>query len=59
MRLEIASFEPPDYAHAESWRTKPGMVAFQNEIMKYLSIPVSNIEQADEWRERRHSTRRM
>ena len=36
MRLEIASFKSPDYARAEWWRTKPGMVAFQNEIMKYL-----------------------
>jgi uncharacterized SAM-binding protein YcdF (DUF218 family) len=35
-RLAIASFEPPNYSRAEWWKTEAGMIAFQNEIMKYL-----------------------
>ena len=35
-RLAIASFEPPNYAGAEWWKTEAGMIAFQNEIMKYV-----------------------
>ncbi len=35
-RLAIASFEPPNYTGAEWWKTEAGMIAFQNEIMKYL-----------------------
>ena len=35
-RLAIASFEPPNYTRAEWWKTEAGMIAFQNEIMKYL-----------------------
>jgi uncharacterized SAM-binding protein YcdF (DUF218 family) len=36
VRLEIPSFEPPHYSRAEWWKTEAGMIAFQNEIMKYL-----------------------
>ncbi len=36
VRLEIASFEPPNYTRAEWWKSEAGMIAFQNEIMKYL-----------------------
>jgi uncharacterized SAM-binding protein YcdF (DUF218 family) len=36
VRLEIPSFEPPNYTRAEWWKTEAGMIAFQNEIMKYL-----------------------
>src|SRR5262245_58210482 len=35
VRLEIQAFEP-SYTHAEWWKTEVGMIAFQNEIMKYL-----------------------
>ena len=36
VRVEIPSFEPPEYTRAEWWKTEMGMLAFQNEIMKYL-----------------------
>ena len=36
VHIEIPSFEPPDYTGAEWWKTEAGMIAFQNEIMKYL-----------------------
>jgi uncharacterized SAM-binding protein YcdF (DUF218 family) len=36
VRVEIAAFEPPNYARAEWWKSEAGMIAFQNEIMKYL-----------------------
>lgn len=36
VHLEIPSFEPPDYTRAEWWKTRAGMITFQNEIMKYL-----------------------
>ena len=36
MRLQIPSFEPPEYTGAEWWKTEAGMIAFQNEVMKYL-----------------------
>ena len=36
VRLEIPSFEPPEYTGAEWWKTEAGMIAFQNEIMKYV-----------------------
>jgi len=36
VHLEIPSFEPPDYTRAEWWKTREGMIAFQNEIVKYL-----------------------
>ena len=35
VRLEIPAFEP-GYTRAEWWKTEAGMIAFQNEIMKYL-----------------------
>ena len=34
--LAIASFEPPNYTRSEWWKTEAGIIAFQNEIMKYL-----------------------
>ena len=36
VRLEIASFEPRHYTRAEWWKTEAGMIAFQNEVMKYF-----------------------
>jgi hypothetical protein len=35
VRLEVPTFEP-GYSRAEWWKTEAGIVAFQNEIMKYL-----------------------
>jgi uncharacterized SAM-binding protein YcdF (DUF218 family) len=34
--IEIAAFESPDYTRAEWWKSTAGMIAFQNEIMKYF-----------------------
>ena len=34
--FEIPSFERPGYTRAEWWKTEAGLIAFQNEIMKYL-----------------------
>jgi uncharacterized SAM-binding protein YcdF (DUF218 family) len=36
VHLAIASFEPRHYTRAEWWKTEAGMIAFQNEIMKYI-----------------------
>ena len=36
VRLDIAAFEPPNYTRAEWWKSEAGMIAFQNEFMKYL-----------------------
>jgi uncharacterized SAM-binding protein YcdF (DUF218 family) len=36
VRLEFPAYEPPDYTGAEWWKTEAGMIAFQNEIMKYI-----------------------
>jgi len=36
VRLKIAAFEPPNYTRAEWWKSEVGMIAFQNEFMKYL-----------------------
>ena len=33
---EIPSFEPPNYTRAEWWKSEDGVVAFQNEVLKYL-----------------------
>src|SRR5262245_50500006 len=36
VRVEIPSVEAPGYTRAAWWQTDAGMIAFQNEIMKYL-----------------------
>jgi uncharacterized SAM-binding protein YcdF (DUF218 family) len=36
VRLEIPSFEAPGYTRAEWWKTDAGLIAFQNEVLKYL-----------------------
>jgi uncharacterized SAM-binding protein YcdF (DUF218 family) len=36
VRLAIPSFEARGYTRAEWWKTEAGLIAFQNEIMKYL-----------------------
>jgi uncharacterized SAM-binding protein YcdF (DUF218 family) len=36
VRLEIPSFDGPGYSSAEWWKTEAGLIAFQNEVLKYL-----------------------
>lgn len=37
IRIEVPSFEPSEfYTGAEWWKTEAGMIAFQNEVLKYL-----------------------
>jgi DUF218 domain len=36
VRFVIASFDGPGYTRTEWWKTQAGIIAFQNEIMKYL-----------------------
>ena len=37
VRIEVPSFDPPRlYTRAEWWRTEDGVIAFQNEILKYF-----------------------
>jgi uncharacterized SAM-binding protein YcdF (DUF218 family) len=37
VRIEVPSFDPPRlYRRAEWWKTEDGMLAFQNEVLKYI-----------------------
>lgn len=37
VRIEVPSFDPPRlYTRAEWWKTEDGMLAFQNEVLKYF-----------------------
>jgi hypothetical protein len=37
VRIEVQSFDPPrGYSRAEWWKTRGGVVAFRNEVLKYL-----------------------
>ena len=36
VQFNILTFEPPIYTRAEWWKTEAGLIAFQNEVMKYL-----------------------
>jgi uncharacterized SAM-binding protein YcdF (DUF218 family) len=36
VQFEVPSFEPREYTRADWWKTEAGMIAFRNEIMKYL-----------------------
>jgi hypothetical protein len=37
VRVEVPSFDPPRlYTRAEWWKTEDGMLAFQNELLKYF-----------------------
>ncbi len=37
VRIEVPSFDPPRlYTRAEWWKTEDGMIAFQNEVLKYF-----------------------
>ena len=34
--IEVSSFEPPNYTRADWWRSEQGLIAFQNEVLKYI-----------------------
>ena len=36
IRIQVLSLEPPDYTRTEWWRTDLGLIAFQNEVIKYI-----------------------
>ena len=36
VRIEVPSFEPERYSRVEWWKTEDGMIAFQNEVLKYI-----------------------
>jgi uncharacterized SAM-binding protein YcdF (DUF218 family) len=36
VRIEVPSFEPPDYTRWNWWKTEKGLVAFRTEFLKYI-----------------------
>ena len=36
VRIEVPSVESPDYTRWDWWKTEHGLVAFQNEVLKYI-----------------------
>src|SRR5262245_37949454 len=36
VKIEVLSFDHPDFTRREWWKTEHGVVAFQNEVLKYL-----------------------
>ena len=36
IRIEVASFDPPQYTRADWWTNERGIVEFQNEILKFI-----------------------
>src|SRR5262245_42137391 len=36
IRIQVLSLEPPDYTRTEWWKTDLGLIAFQNEVIKYI-----------------------
>jgi DUF218 domain-containing protein len=34
--IEVPSFVPPGYTRGEWWKTEQGLIAFQNELLKYI-----------------------
>jgi uncharacterized SAM-binding protein YcdF (DUF218 family) len=36
VRIQVLALEPPDYTRTEWWRTAAGLIAFQNEVIKYI-----------------------
>jgi uncharacterized SAM-binding protein YcdF (DUF218 family) len=36
IRINVPSFDPPQYARADWWTVERGIVEFQNEILKYI-----------------------
>jgi uncharacterized SAM-binding protein YcdF (DUF218 family) len=35
-RIEVQEFEPSQYSTEEWWKTEQGLIAFQNEVLKYI-----------------------
>ena len=36
IRIQLLSLDPPDYRRTEWWKTHIGLIAFQNEVIKYV-----------------------
>jgi uncharacterized SAM-binding protein YcdF (DUF218 family) len=36
VNVEVLAFEPPGYTRRDWWRTEQGLIAFQNELLKYM-----------------------
>jgi uncharacterized SAM-binding protein YcdF (DUF218 family) len=36
VKIEVLSFDHPDFTRREWWKTEHGVVAFQNEVLKYI-----------------------
>ncbi len=36
IRIEVPAFDPPNYARTNWWHNEYGIIAFQNEILKYI-----------------------
>lgn len=36
VRIEVPSVEPPGYTRWDWWKKEQGLVAFQNEVLKYI-----------------------
>jgi uncharacterized SAM-binding protein YcdF (DUF218 family) len=36
VKIEVPSFESPDYTRRDWWKTEQGLIAFQNEFLKYI-----------------------
>ena len=36
VRIDVPSFEPGSYTRARWWETEEGLIAFQNEVLKYI-----------------------
>ena len=34
--IKVPSFEPPAYTRRDWWKTEQGLIAFQNEVLKYI-----------------------
>ena len=34
--IKVPSFEPPAYTRRDWWKTEQGLIAFQNEVLKYV-----------------------
>jgi uncharacterized SAM-binding protein YcdF (DUF218 family) len=39
--IEVPSFEPPGYTRGEWWKAEQGVIAFQNELIKYIYYRLS------------------
>ena len=35
-RIQVQEFEPTQYTTEEWWKTEQGLIAFQNEVLKYI-----------------------